>query len=98
VWATPVAWRKTLSGALDERLECVFKKSLPEEMVTKSTSLILVSIGIIGSSLFMVLIGNAASRLLGWGHGRTDGFVLKDRDVMLRLGTTEDFDEIKGLE
>ncbi len=48
----------------------MFKKSLPEDTVTRSASLILVSLGIIGISLFMVLIGNAASRLGATGFQR----------------------------
>lgn len=37
----------------------LFKKSIPNETVTRSVSLILISIGIIGMVLFFVLVGNS---------------------------------------
>ena len=36
-----------------------FKKSVPNETVTRSVSLVLVSIGVIGLVLFLILVGNA---------------------------------------
>ena len=39
----------------------MFKKSIPSETVTRSVSLILVSIGIIGVVLFLILVGDSAS-------------------------------------
>lgn len=42
----------------------MFKKSIPGETVTRSASLILVSLGIIGAILFLILVGDSAS-----GHG-----------------------------
>ena len=39
----------------------MFKKSIPVETVTRSVSLILVSIGIISLVLFLLLIGDTAS-------------------------------------
>ena len=38
----------------------MFKKSIPTETVTRSVSLILVSIGIIGVVLFLILVGDSA--------------------------------------
>lgn len=38
----------------------MFKKSIPNETLTRSVSLVLVSIGIIGLVLFMLLVGNSA--------------------------------------
>lgn len=48
----------------------LFKKSIPEDAVTRSAALALVSIGIIGFSLFMVLLGNPASHLGTTGFQR----------------------------
>ena len=39
----------------------MFKKSVPNETVTRSVSLILVSLGIIGVVLFLILVGDSAS-------------------------------------
>ncbi|MBU2547183.1 MAG: TrkH family potassium uptake protein [Proteobacteria bacterium] len=47
----------TFSRIRRRRRVNMFKKSIPHETVTRSTSLILVSIGIIGSVLFFLLIG-----------------------------------------
>ena len=43
----------------------IFKKSIPTETVTRSVSLVLVSIGIIGVVLFMLLVGYPASEYEG---------------------------------
>jgi trk system potassium uptake protein TrkH len=45
----------------------MFKKSIPSETVTRSVSLVVVSIGIISTVLFMILAGDSAA-----GH-RVDG-------------------------
>jgi trk system potassium uptake protein len=49
----------TLSRIRRKRRVNIFKKSIPNETVTRSVSLVLVSIGIIGLVLFMILIGDA---------------------------------------
>jgi trk system potassium uptake protein TrkH len=51
----------TLSRIRRKRRVNIFKKSIPNETVTRSVSLVLVSIGIIGLVLFMILIGDAVS-------------------------------------
>jgi trk system potassium uptake protein len=51
----------TLSRIKKSRRVNIFKKSIPNETVTRSVSLVLVSIGIIGMVLFMILIGDAVS-------------------------------------
>jgi trk system potassium uptake protein TrkH len=51
----------TLSRIKKSRRVNIFKKSIPNETVTRSVSLVLVSIGIIGIILFMILIGDAVS-------------------------------------
>jgi trk system potassium uptake protein len=52
----------TLSRIRRRRRVNIFKKSIPNETVTRSVSLVLVSIGIIGMVLFMILIGDAVSK------------------------------------
>ena len=49
----------TVSRIKKRRRVNIFKKSIPDETVTRSVSLILVSIGIIGVVLFMILTGDA---------------------------------------
>jgi len=48
----------------------IFRKSIPAETVTRSVSLILVSIGIIGTVLFLLLVGDSANgREVQGNHG-----------------------------
>ena len=49
----------------------MFRKSVPEETVTRSVSLTLVSVGIIGVVLFLILVGNSASGHEMVGQQRT---------------------------
>jgi trk system potassium uptake protein TrkH len=49
----------------------MFKKSIPVETVTRSISLILVSMGIIGVVLFLILVGDSASGHQVVGQQRT---------------------------
>jgi len=49
----------TVSRLRRQRRVNLFKKSIPRETVTRSVSLVLVSTGIIGFVLFMILVGNA---------------------------------------
>ena len=51
----------TLSRINKRRRVNMFKKSIPHETVTRSISLILVSIGIIGIILFLILLGDSTS-------------------------------------
>ena len=51
----------TLSRVRKKRRVNMFKKSIPTETVTRSVSLILVSIGIICVVLFLILLGDSAS-------------------------------------
>lgn len=53
----------TLSRIRRRRRVDLFKKSVPSETVTRSVSLVLVAIGIIGLVLFMILVGNAVEGL-----------------------------------
>ncbi len=48
----------------------IFKKSIPADTVTRSISLVLSSIGIIGLVLFLVLVGDAATGQNGTGQER----------------------------
>ncbi|MBN2707139.1 MAG: ATPase [Deltaproteobacteria bacterium] len=57
----------TVSRIRRKRRVNIYKKSVPNETVTRSVSLILVASGIIGLVLFMILVGDAAS-----GHVVTD--------------------------
>ena len=50
----------TVSRVRRRRRVNMFKKSIPSETVTRSVSLILVSIGIIGVVLFLILVGDFA--------------------------------------
>lgn len=50
----------TLSRVRRKRRVNMFKKSIPTETVTRSISLVLVSIGIIGLVLFLILVGDFA--------------------------------------
>jgi len=51
----------TLSRVRRRRRVNMFKKSIPTETVTRSVSLILVSLGVIGVILFLILVGDSAS-------------------------------------
>lgn len=51
----------TISRVRRKRRVNMFKKSIPVETVTRSVSLILVSMGIIGVVLFLILVGDSAS-------------------------------------
>jgi len=51
----------TVSRVRKKRRVNIFKKSVPTETVTRSLSLVLVSIGIIGVVLFLILVGDSAS-------------------------------------
>lgn len=57
----------TVSRVRRRRRVDLFKKSLPEETVARSLSLVLVAIGIIGAVLFLILVGNAVD-----GHPEGD--------------------------
>ncbi len=60
----------TLSRLKKSRRVNMFKKSIPDETVTRSASLMLVAMGLITVVLFMVLLGNAASQLGASGYQR----------------------------
>jgi trk/ktr system potassium uptake protein len=53
----------TLSRVRRKRRVTLFRKSVPAEIVTRSISLVLISIGLIGLVLFLILVGAAT------GHG-----------------------------
>ena len=61
----------TFSRVRRKRRVNIFKKSIPAETVTRSVSLILVSIGIIGIVLFMLLIGDSTGGRGAPNQGRT---------------------------
>ncbi|MCF8027571.1 MAG: TrkH family potassium uptake protein [Desulfobacteraceae bacterium] len=63
----------TASRMKKKRRVNIFKKSIPSETVTRSVSLVLVSIGIIGIVLFMLLAGGAPN---GQGPECTDASFL----------------------
>lgn len=59
----------TYSRITRKRRVNLFKKSIPNETVTRSTSLLLVSFSIIGVVLFMILMGNTGNHpALSGGH------------------------------
>ncbi len=60
----------TLNRLKRSRRVNMFKKTIPDETVVRSASLILISIGVIGIVLFMILISNAASQLGATGFQR----------------------------
>jgi len=60
----------TLSRLKRSRRVNIFKKTIPDETVVRSASLILISIGIIMVVLFMILLSNAASQLGATGYHR----------------------------
>ena len=61
----------TVSRVRRRRRVNMFKKSIPTETVTRSVSLILVSIGIIGLVLFLILVGNLAGNHEGGAPRRS---------------------------
>lgn len=61
----------TISRVRKKRRVNMFKKSIPPETVTRSVSLILVSMGIIGIVLFLILMGDSASGHQIVGQQRT---------------------------
>jgi len=61
----------TVSRVRRKRRVNMFKKSIPVETVTRSISLILVSMGIIGVVLFLILVGDSASGHQVVGQQRT---------------------------
>jgi trk system potassium uptake protein TrkH len=73
----------------------MFKKSLPNETVTRSVSLILVSFGIIGLVLFMLLVGDSASgHVVTHSHGAFLAYLFETVSafgtVGLSMGVTPD--------
>jgi trk system potassium uptake protein TrkH len=60
----------TLSRLMRRKRVNIFKKSVPPETVTRSVSLVLVSVGIIGLVLFLILVGSEPDMYdaAGW-HG-----------------------------
>ncbi len=52
----------TLSRIARRRRVNMFRKSIPVETVTRSTSLVLVSLSVIGLVLFLLLVGDSAAR------------------------------------
>jgi trk system potassium uptake protein TrkH len=59
----------TLSRVRRRRRVNIFKKSIPADAVNRSVSLILVSIGVIGLVLFMVLVGGSPGSDFATGRG-----------------------------
>lgn len=75
----------TLSRVRRKRRVNMFKKSIPTETVTRSVSLILVSIGIICVVLFLILVGDSAS-----GHevvGPRRSFIMYLFETVSAFGT-----------
>lgn len=73
----------------------IFKKSVPNETVTRSVSLILVSFGIIGLVLFMFLVGDSASgHVVTNSHGSFLAYLFETVSafgtVGLSMGVTPD--------
>jgi trk system potassium uptake protein TrkH len=60
----------TLNRLKRSRHVNLFKKTIPDETVVRSASLILISISVIGIVLFMILVSNAASQLGATGFQR----------------------------
>lgn len=58
----------TLSRMTRRKRVNMFKKSIPAETVTRSVSLVLVSIGVIGLVLFMLLVGDQVPGYASVGH------------------------------
>jgi len=60
----------TLNRLKKSRHVNLFKKTIPDETVVRSASLILISVSVIGIVLFMILVSNAASQLGATGFQR----------------------------
>jgi trk system potassium uptake protein TrkH len=60
----------SLSRLRRSRRVNMFKKTIPDETVVRSASLILISVSVIGVVLFMILVSDAASRLGATGFRR----------------------------
>ncbi|MCF8090173.1 MAG: TrkH family potassium uptake protein [Desulfotignum sp.] len=85
----------TASRIKRKRRVNMFKKSVPNETVTRSISLILVSFGIIGLVLFMLLVGNSASgHAVTYSHGTFLAYLFETVSafgtVGLSMGVTPD--------
>jgi trk system potassium uptake protein TrkH len=65
----------TVSRLRHRRRVDLFRKSVPNETVNRSISLMLLSIGIVGTVLFMILVGNALD-ILQPTHGRGEFLAL----------------------
>ncbi len=85
----------TTSRIRRKRRVNIFKKSVPNETVTRSVSLILVSFGIIGLVLFMLLVGDSASgHVVTNSHGAFLAYLFEAVSafgtVGLSMGVTSD--------
>lgn len=85
----------TASRIRRKRRVNIFKKSIPNETVTRSVSLILVSFGIIGLVLFMLLVGDSASgHVVTNSHGSFLAYLFETVSafgtVGLSMGVTQD--------
>ncbi|MBN1841002.1 MAG: hypothetical protein JW883_01820 [Deltaproteobacteria bacterium] len=85
----------TASRIRRKRRVNIFKKSIPNETVTRSISLILVSFGIIGLVLFMLLVGDSASgHVMPNSHGSFLAYLFETVSafgtVGLSMGVTPD--------
>lgn len=85
----------TASRIRRKRRVNLFKKSVPNETVTRSISLILVSFGIIGLVLFMLLVGDSASgHVVTNAHGSFLAYLFETVSafgtVGLSMGVTPD--------
>ncbi|MFZ5772552.1 MAG: TrkH family potassium uptake protein [Thermodesulfobacteriota bacterium] len=68
----------TISRIRKRRRVNIFRKSVPNETVTRSVSLILVSSGFIATVLFMLLVGDSASgHTLSCSHGTFLGYLFE---------------------
>jgi trk system potassium uptake protein TrkH len=85
----------TVSRVRRRRRVNIFKKSIPAETVTRSVSLVLISIGIIGIVLFMLLVGDPATgRNAAGPHGSFLAYLFETVSafgtVGLSMGVTPD--------
>ncbi|MFH1152338.1 MAG: TrkH family potassium uptake protein [Pseudomonadota bacterium] len=85
----------TASRIRKKRRVNIFKKSVPDETVTRTISLILVSFGIIGLVLFMLLVGDSASgHVVANSHGSFLAYLFETVSafgtVGLSMGVTPD--------
>jgi len=75
----------TIGRIKKRRRVTMFKKSIPNETVTRSVSLVLVSLGVIGTALFLLLAGDAVS-----GHetgGSNGAFLSYLFEIVSAFGT-----------